>query len=129
MKKRISNIWAWIKRRRWQIAAVVVIFITAAAAINRVRNPRNEAEMAAIQLSPVDGSQTAVVEYVKARLKNPDTFRHISTTFAKPGKGDAVAVFTMQYSAENSFGATVSSRVIASCDIKTGKVLSVSGLK
>lgn len=129
MKKRISNIWAWIKRRRWQIAAVVAILVTVAAALNRVRNPRNEAERIAIQLSPVDGSKAEVVQYVKARLKNPDSFRHISTTFARPCKGDAVAVFTMQYSAENDFGATVHGRVFATCDIKTGKVLSVSGLK
>lgn len=129
MKKRISNILAWIKRRRWQIAAVVAIFVTVGAALNRVRNLRNEAERIAIQLSPVDGSKAEVVQYVKARIKNPDSFRHISTTFARPGKGDAVAVFTMQYSAENDLGATVHSRVFATCDIKTGKVLSVSGLK
>ncbi|HOE43143.1 MAG TPA: hypothetical protein PLB25_16160 [Rhodoferax sp.] len=52
-----------------------------------------------------DGSVYAVEVGIKARLKDPDSYKHVETRASDPGVGD-VTVFT-QYRARNSFNAVV----------------------
>lgn len=52
-----------------------------------------------------DGSVRSVEEAIKARLKDPDSYKHVETKFTDSGVGN-VTVFT-QYRARNSFNAVI----------------------
>lgn len=67
------------------------------------------ARQSAVKLlfSPWDGSVRAVEEGIKARLKDPDSYKHVETRFKDPGRGDVTVV--TQYRARNSFNAVITS--------------------
>lgn len=52
-----------------------------------------------------DGSVHSVEQAIKARLKDPDSYKHVETKYIDSGSGN-VAVFT-QFRARNSFNAVV----------------------
>jgi len=57
--------------------------------------------------SPWDGSVHVVEEGIKARLKDPDSYKHVETRASDPGVGDVTVV--TQYRAKNSFNAVITS--------------------
>ena len=64
-------------------------------------------------LSGWDGSLPALVDYVKERLHNPDSFEHVETGFIN--KTDYIQM-KMIYRAENGFGAIRKSAIVAKID-------------
>ncbi|MBX9936143.1 MAG: hypothetical protein K2Y10_06080 [Burkholderiaceae bacterium] len=73
--------------------------------------------------SPWDGSVHVVEEAVKARLKDPDSYKHVETRYTDSGAGN-IKVFT-QYRARNSFNAVVPSTATAEVS-PTGELISLS---
>lgn len=73
--------------------------------------------------SVFDGSVRSVEEGIKARLKDPDSYKHVETRFNDSGVGD-VTVFT-QYRARNSFNAVITS-VATAVVSPDGKLVSLS---
>jgi len=68
-----------------------------------------------------DGSHIKLVQYVKPRLRDPNSFGHVETTYID--KGDKVFV-TMQFRCKNGFGGVNNCYAYANCDKDTGEVLS-----
>ena len=70
-----------------------------------------------------DGSVYVVEQAVKARLKDPDSYKHIETKYIDSGVGN-IKVFT-QYRARNSFNAVIPGT--ASAEVSpTGELISFS---
>lgn len=63
-------------------------------------------------LSPIDGSEPDVVEAVKARLRDPDSFQHIETRIT-PVDVKGVHHLMMRYRSRNGFGGMVEGAAIA----------------
>lgn len=70
-----------------------------------------------------DGSVHVVEEAVKARLKDPDSYKHVETRYTDSGAGN-IKVFT-KYRARNSFNAVVPSTAAAEVS-PTGELISLS---
>lgn len=70
-----------------------------------------------------DGSVHSVEEAVKARLKDPDSYKHVETRYTDSGTGN-IKVFT-QYRARNSFNALVPGTATAEVS-PTGELVSFS---
>lgn len=60
-----------------------------------------------------DGSQPEVVKWIRAHIKDPDSYKHIETRFID--KTDRVDVFTI-FTATNSFGGRVKTICVAQID-------------
>ncbi len=73
--------------------------------------------------SPWDGSVHSVEQAVKARLKDPDSYKHVETRYTDSGAGN-VTVFT-QYRARNSFNALSSGTATAEVS-PAGELVSLS---
>ena len=78
-----------------------------------------------------DGSHYGLVKYVSSRLKDPDSFKHIETTYWPPYSDDGLSPHTdsynvsMTYSATNSFGGRVSSKILAEVSSHDGSVIQI----
>lgn len=70
-----------------------------------------------------DGSVHVVEKAVKARLKDPDSYKHVETKYIDSGVGN-IKVFT-QYRARNAFNAVVSGTAFAEVS-PTGELISFS---
>ena len=68
-----------------------------------------------------DGSHIELVKYIKKNMKDPSSFKHVSTTYQD--MGDSVLLH-MEFRGTNSFGATVTQSVSARATIG-GKLLTV----
>ena len=81
--------------------------MVAAAQAQQARDQAVAARQEAVKrlFSPWDGSVRSVEEAIKARLKDPDSYKHVETRFKDSGVGN-VTVFT-QYRARNSFNALI----------------------
>ena len=75
------------------------------------------------QFSKWDGAHIKTEEYVKAHLKDPDSYEHVSSKY-KARDGYLEVILT--YRGKNSFNATTTESVKAKCDLQTGEVLSIS---
>lgn len=73
--------------------------------------------------SPWDGSVHSVEEAVKARLKDPGSYKHIETRYTDFGTGN-IKIFT-QYRARNSFNALIPESATAEVS-PTGELVSFS---
>lgn len=60
-----------------------------------------------------DGSQPAVVEWIKGNLNDPNSFEHLETRFID--KKDSIGVIT-EFTAKNAFGGRVRSTCVAQID-------------
>ena len=60
-----------------------------------------------------DGSQPAVVKWIKQNIKDPDSYKHIETKFVD--KTERVGVIT-KFTATNSFGGRVQTTCLAQID-------------
>lgn len=58
-----------------------------------------------------DGSIKPVVEYVKANMKNPDSFKHVKTEWFIRSNAEREYIVRMQYRGTNSFNAVVTETV------------------
>lgn len=58
-----------------------------------------------------DGSIKPVVEYVKANMKNPDSFKHVQTDWFIRSNADRQYIVRMKYRGTNSFNAVVTETV------------------
>lgn len=81
-------------------------------------NPKHQKELTKEekiqkQFSSWDGSHLKLVPYVKRRLNDPGSFKHMETRH-KVLLGDSVQVY-MEYRAKNAFGGYVPGYVIAVC--------------
>lgn len=74
------------------------------AAAEKVASRKNAVKLL---FSPWDGSVHVVEEGIKARLKDPDSYKHVETRASDPGVGDVTVV--TQYRAKNSFNAVITS--------------------
>lgn len=84
---------------------------------------RREREKGFHCLSGWDGTNQAVVQYLKQRLKDPSSFEHIETRIS-PMDDRGAHSLVMSYRAKNSFGAYDVGAVVASlrnvnCNIET----------
>ncbi len=66
-----------------------------------------------------DGSNKELVNYVKSNMKDPDSFEHVETRI-RDKKG--VVTAQMVYRGKNSFGATMTERVVADIDPATKQI-------
>lgn len=73
--------------------------------------------------SVFDGSVYAVEVGIKARLKDPDSYKHVETRASDPGVGDVTVV--TQYRARNSFNAVITSVATAAVS-PDGELVSLS---
>lgn len=80
------------------------------------------AETIKAQFSAWDGSHRNLEQLLKADMKNPSSYEHVSTRFID--KGDKVLVFTT-IRGTNSFNAVVPSSFVAEIDMQ-GNVLSIN---
>lgn len=76
------------------------------------------------QFSAWDGSHPKVEAALKARMHNPDSYKHVETRYSIGP--DTLTVMTT-YRGTNGFGAVVTNRAVAKADLQ-GNVLSISSL-
>lgn len=72
--------------------------------------------------SPWDGSHLELTKLIKSKLKDPDSYEHIKTTYLV--KGDTILVFT-NYRARNSFGGMMNDQITGITDKNTGQVFEI----
>ena len=89
---------------------------------NKVVKKKTKAQKIAAQFSTHDGRHYETARYIKARLHDPDSFKHLKTAYSVVG--DEMQIF-MSYYAKNGFGAQVLSTHAAVVDIETETVLSI----
>lgn len=91
----------------WSIRAAEARPMVAALQAQQAKVEAVAARQAAVKslFSLWDGSVYAVEQAVKARLKDPDSYKHVQTKYIDSGSGN-VMVFT-QFRARNSFNAVV----------------------
>lgn len=80
--------------------------------------PKTAAEIRKDQIAPAfsawDGSHLRLTRYIKEQLKDPDSYKHIKTTYQD--NKDVILIST-QYRAKNSFGGYVVSTATATAKI------------
>ena len=76
--------------------------------------------------SAYDGSHVLLSVYLQGQLKDPDSYKHIETSFWD--KGNHLVVRTV-FSGTNSFGGRVKNTCLAKCDATTGAVLEILSLE
>ena len=81
--------------------------------------PKNRDEKVETLFSGWDGSNKELVSYVKSNMKDPDSFEHVETR-VRDKKG--VVTAQMIYRGKNSFGATMTERVVADIDPATKQI-------
>jgi hypothetical protein len=81
----------------------------------------NEKKELESKFNPWNGSHIKLVEYTKLRLRDPDSFEHIETTYMD--KGNNIIFVTMQFRSKNGFGGLNVSTAYANCDKSTGEVI------
>ncbi len=78
------------------------------------------------QLNLWDGSHNAAEAAIKARMHNPDSYKHVKTAYSDNGIGRGLTVQTT-FRGTNSFGAIVTNVAVAEID-DSGRVLSLEML-
>ena len=86
--------------------------------------PGEEKDKVERQFSSWDGSHRVLARSVKNDLKDPDSYRHISTTYDR--FDDHIEVY-MTYMARNSLGGMVEKQVKGSFDLD-GKIIKMQHL-
>ena len=76
------------------------------------------------QFSAWDGSHYKTVKYVKARMKNPKSFKHVKTTYTAH-KDPSYRVIIMKYRGTNSFNAVVTNTVFMQVNKSNGDVAKI----
>jgi RNA polymerase subunit RPABC4/transcription elongation factor Spt4 len=71
--------------------------------------------------SPWDGSHRTLTKLIKSVMKDPDSYKHVKTTYID--KGDYLIV-EQQYRGTNSFGAVIPNTVVAKTSID-GNILEI----
>lgn len=87
---------------------------------NSETKPLTRSEQIEQLFSGWDGSHPLTVEYIKANIKDPDSYKHISTKYID--HTDYISVIT-EFTATNGFGGRVRTTCISKIDL-TGKLLS-----
>lgn len=75
------------------------------------------------QFSAWDGSHRKTVKYIKNRMKNPKSFKHVKTTYT-PHKDPNYRVIVMKYRGTNSFNAVVTHTALVKVK-KNGDVVEI----
>jgi len=75
----------------------------------------------AVGFSPWDGSHNALEKHIKKQMKNPDSYKHVQTTYVDRG---AYLIVETTYRGTNSFNAIVPNTVRAKADLD-GKLLEI----
>ncbi|WP_162926917.1 hypothetical protein [Flavobacterium psychrotrophum] len=75
------------------------------------------------QFSKWDGSHIKTEEYVKAHMKNPDSYEHVTSEYKI--HPDYLEVI-LTYRGTNSYGGIVTEQAKAKCDLETGEVLEIN---
>lgn len=79
------------------------------------------------QFSAWDGSHRKTVEYVKARMHDPSSFKHVRTTYID-NLAEGHRFIFMTYRGKNAFNAVVTNSITAKVNLK-GDVLNVTNLR
>ena len=74
------------------------------------------------QFNPLNGSHYELLKAVKCRLSDPDSFKHINTSYAI---NDSCILINMKYSSKTVFNAKVVNNVVALFKIE-GEVLNIN---
>lgn len=74
------------------------------------------------QFSAWDGSHRTVEAYIKARMNNPDSYEHISTSYRDMG---SYLLVSTAFRGTNAFGGVVPNHVQAKINIKTGEIIEI----
>ena len=69
-----------------------------------------------------DGSNTELVNYVKANMNNPDSFEHVETLFKDHGDGFRII---MTFRGKNAFNGTVTHKVMARLNKETRELTEI----
>lgn len=73
------------------------------------------------QFHPWDGSHMAVEAGIKARLHDPDSYKHVATKFRDEGPGRGLTIYTT-FRGANAFGAVVTNQAVAAVSDDGGVV-------
>lgn len=106
--------------RRITALIILAFFITACGS----GEPAKPRDPIMDQFSPWDGSHRNLETYIKARMNDPESYEHVSTTY---GKYDTHLIVVTFYRGRNGFGGMVRGGVKAKISLTTGKVLDIIG--
>ena len=97
--------------------------------VKQVTEKKEEAEISSAitkqienQFSSWDGSHVRVVRAIKSRMNDPDSYKHVETTYVRQARGLQVRTV---YRGKNSFGAVILAVSIAQTD-PNGNVVSLT---
>ncbi|MCE2659536.1 MAG: hypothetical protein LW854_15050 [Rubrivivax sp.] len=82
------------------------------------------AEAVQRQFHPWDGSHMAVEAGIKARMNDPESYKHVQTRFRDEGPGRGLTVYTT-FRGSNAFGAVVTNQAVAAVS-EAGAVISLN---
>jgi type IV secretory pathway VirB10-like protein len=73
------------------------------------------------QFDPWDGSHIQLTELIKQNMNNPDSFKHVETTYTNLGLHVGIKVYET-FRGTNAFGGVVTNQAIATVDYKTNRI-------
>lgn len=76
-------------------------------------------------ISGWDSSYRPLERYIKSRMNDEDSYKHVSTSYHLILNKDPHARVSTIYRGTNGYGAVVEARTIARVDLKTGEVVSI----
>ena len=125
--KRLETFWSrwkhWLKPLL--ISVAIVAFFDAMYRRGN-RKPANFRERVEQHLSKWTGAHDQLETYVKASMKNPNSYEHVSTKYILPDDTTALfAIYITTFRGQNALGATVTQTVRAKCNIETGSIETV----
>jgi hypothetical protein len=99
----------------WLMIGMMVLFSSESKTPEQLKTDAIEKHF-----DPWDGSHRELTKAIKAYLKDPDSYEHVSTTYQE--EGEFLMVKTT-YRASNSFGGITLESVVGVCDPVSGKVI------
>ena len=106
---KISNVLS-SKFFLWALGILTIIFMMDQCFKETAREAQDPKHRNDQYFSGWDGSNPELVEYVKSRMNDPNSFEHVETKFYEHDGGDKLRI-VMTYRGKNGFGGVVTERV------------------
>ena len=96
------------------VVSIIFLILSSNKGTNKTPEERRTEEIEE-HFSGYDGSHNGLTEYLKRRMNDPDSYKHVETTYRD--KGDYLTVTTV-YRGKNGFGGVVTNTVTATVDLE-----------